>query len=469
MHQPGPSLLDLPELSGNLANSIRIPPELDVPVTSRVMALVETPQMQRLKRITQLGLVGHVYPGATHTRFEHSLGVYRLACEVLRHLLGVDSHFASRVTDHELKIFLVAALMHDVGHWPYCHPLEDLGLPWIPKHESLALAHLSAPEVHSILQSQWGLAPHEVSDFLSEQPTSGVSPVLYNVLNGPVDIDKMDYLQRDSLHAGVPYGRNFDSGRLIKSLCINHDEQSLAITPKGKTATELLVFARYVMFSEVYWHHTVRSATAMLQRLVYSIAQATNAAELGAEALANNWRELWLQQTDSEFAEQMLECSRRIPDLASLACGLFGVDRRLYKRVAQYSHAENPQIHAALAQRPYPHLVQCAAKLAKQLSRGLARPLLATDVLLDAPPVKLEVQFRMGIRLASGTTTDAVFAPLTQQSPVVRALATDQFDSFVKQVRVFIAPDRVQEISFTEESLADSLIAAASSCSTSPH
>ena len=82
----------------------------------------------------------------------------------------------------------------------------------------------------------------------------------------------MDYLRRDSLHAGVPYGQNFDRARLIGSLCLNESGDALAITDKGRTAAELMVFARYVMFSEVYWHHTVRAATAMLQRAFYMLA-----------------------------------------------------------------------------------------------------------------------------------------------------------------------------------------------------
>ena len=89
------------------------------------------------------------------------------------------------------------------------------------------------------------------------------------MLSGPIDIDKMDYLHRDSLHAGVPYGRHFDQQRLIGSLCLNEAGDGLAITDKGKTAAEMMVFARYVMFSEVYWHHGVRSATAMLQRAFF--------------------------------------------------------------------------------------------------------------------------------------------------------------------------------------------------------
>ena len=103
-------------------------------------------------------------------------------------------------------------------------------------------------------------------------PASRATPrprMLASMLSGPIDIDKMDYLARDSLHAGVPYGRNFDQQRLIGSLCLNAAGDGLAITDKGKTAAEMMVFARYVMFSEVYWHHGVRAATAMLQRAFY--------------------------------------------------------------------------------------------------------------------------------------------------------------------------------------------------------
>ena len=97
--------------------------------------------------------------------------------------------------------------------------------------------------------------------------------ILGSILSGPIDVDKIDYLMRDSLHAGVPYGQHFDRRRLIGSLCLNEAGDALAITDKGKTAAEMMVFARYVMFSEVYWHHAVRSATAMLQRAFYLLRE----------------------------------------------------------------------------------------------------------------------------------------------------------------------------------------------------
>ena len=128
----------IPELDGGGLKLLRIPAEMDVPVTPRVLQVLDTPAMQRLRRISQLGLVSHVYPGAVHTRFEHSLGVYRLACLALRHLLGSDAGLAERLTADEIKIFLLAALLHDVGHWPFCHAIEDLRLAEFPRHEELA-------------------------------------------------------------------------------------------------------------------------------------------------------------------------------------------------------------------------------------------------------------------------------------------------------------------------------------------
>ncbi|MEZ6077076.1 MAG: hypothetical protein R3C56_15830 [Pirellulaceae bacterium] len=126
-----------------------------------------------------------------------------------------------------------------------------------------------------------------------------------SLLSGPVDIDKLDYLQRDSLHAGVPYGRNFDVNRLVSSLCVGQDGKSLAITEKGKTAAEMMVFARYVMFSEVYWHHTVRSATAMLQRLVYDLRS-----ELPSQQ--------WLCLTESEFGDRLKDNAAKQPSTQPL-------------------------------------------------------------------------------------------------------------------------------------------------------
>ena len=114
---------------------MRIPQEIDVPITTRVQQLVDTPEFRRLSRISQLGLVSLVYPAAHHTRFEHSLGVYRIALLYLQRL-SYDDRFCERVDAHAAEVCIAAALLHDLGHWPFCHPLEDVKLPGVPEHRS---------------------------------------------------------------------------------------------------------------------------------------------------------------------------------------------------------------------------------------------------------------------------------------------------------------------------------------------
>ena len=129
----------IPELAAleSRQQLIRIPPELDIPVTERVKALIDTATFRRLARISQLGLVGLVYPAAHHSRLEHSLGVYHTALLFLQRLQH-DKRFAQQVDAHAAEVFLVAALLHDIGHWPFCHPIEDMQLPNVPAHEAFA-------------------------------------------------------------------------------------------------------------------------------------------------------------------------------------------------------------------------------------------------------------------------------------------------------------------------------------------
>jgi uncharacterized protein len=423
-------LFPIPELNALGHQLIRIPAEVDVPVTSRVLAILDTPPFQRLRHISQLGLVSYVYPGAVHSRFEHSLGVYRLACLTLQHLLSTDRQFAENTSVEELNTFLLAGLLHDVGHWPFCHAIEDLRLSEFPKHEMLARQWICDSPLADVIASHWSVEPNAVADLIaSTHITGGPSSVLRNLLSGPVDIDKMDYLQRDSHHAGVPYGRNFDLARLVSSLCVGADGRSIALTEKGKTAAEMMVFARYVMFSEVYWHHTVRSATAMLQRLVFMLRERLCLSD-------------WLTQTESEFATVLHQLSATNSGAAQLGNALFGRERNLYKRAAQFTLSDSPEVFAAVARRPYGELFQLSELLAEQLSRSLGRPLHPQDIIIDAPPVKLEVQFQVDIRRTSQFGVAQDYVRLSDISPVVRSLATEQFDSFVKRVRIFVAPQR---------------------------
>ena len=417
------SLHDIPEIAAldTRRHLVRIPPELDVPLTERVRQVIDTAEFRRLARISQLGLVSLVYPAALHTRFEHCLGVYRLALLYLKQL-STDPRFAKVIRPEEAELFLVAALVHDLGHWPFCHPIEDIRLPGVPTHELFANSFLLEGEVADVLRHDWGINPRDIVALLSEKPRDTATRILSSMLSGPIDIDKMDYLYRDSLHAGVPYGRHFDQQRLLGSLCLNEAGDGLAITDKGKTAAELMVFARYVMFSEVYWHHAVRSATAMFQRAFHLLC--------GTLDLDGLFR------MNEHQATAELEQAAGAGPAGELLRGLFGPTRQLYKRLAQYSYFEQHELHQGLARRPYPWLVACAERVASLASTALGRVVAPHEILIDAPPVAREVQFDVEIFFPKENR----YRRLGEVSPVIRTLATEQFDDYVKRVRIFAHP-----------------------------
>jgi HD superfamily phosphohydrolase len=297
---------------------------------------------------------------------------------------------------------------------------------------------LTRESIRGLLQQDWDIGAEEVIDLINKRASSTAGRLLGSILSGPIDIDKMDYLYRDSLHCGVPYGQNFDAPRLIRSLCVDAARERLAITQKGKTAAELLVFARYVMFSEVYWHHAVRAATAMFQRAFY------------------RWYRSAENETESEFAlilEQLLRLSepdlvqrlRLRPELAQpdLIDCLFGSQRRLYKRAATFSCLDGESTYRKIAQKPYPWLVDLSQHLAQEFSSLLGQTVHPDQVLIDAPPVGLEVQFDVQVYYPR----DSRYLALETISPVVQTLAKRQFDDFVKQVRVFVDPALLPRLS----------------------
>ncbi len=428
------NLLEIPEVAALDArrSMVRIPQEIDVPLTDRVRRIIDTPEFRRLARISQLGLVSLVYPAAIHTRFEHSLGVYRLGLIYLKQLAG-DQRFAEVIDPKRAELFIAAALLHDLGHWPFCHPLEDLQLPNLPTHEQFAGRFLLESELADVLRDDWGIEPGDLVALLTEKPRDVASQVLQSMLSGPIDIDKMDYLFRDSLHAGVPYGRHFDQQRLLGSLCLNEAGDGLAISYKGKTAAELMVFARYVMFSEVYWHHGVRAATAMLQRAFHMLHERL---DLNA---------LFLQDEQGMIGE--LRAAAEGTPGAELLEGLFGPRRRLHKRLAQYSFFQERALYDRLARRPYPWLVSCAEHFGEVAGEALGRKIAPHEILFDAPPVALEVEFNVEVYFPK----EDCYRPLGEVSPVVRTLAKEQFDDYVKRVRVFVDPRAASELRRMED------------------
>jgi HD superfamily phosphohydrolase len=392
--------------------------------------------MRRLASISQLGMVSLVYPGATHSRLEHSLGVYHNALRLLARFSD-DAQFTSLVPTSLAEALVLAALVHDIGHWPFCHPIEDMQLSDLGDHESRIADWIANSELADCIDQDWSCDLADVIGLLHPESQNDSSAdsiahqFLASCMSGPIDIDKLDYLQRDSLHAGVPYGRNFDVGRLISSMCVNSQTNRIAIGEKGRTAAEMMVFARYVMFSEVYWHHAVRSATAMLQRSVFLLQNRIDL-EASFKLVDADWIRMFRRAGEGTVAEPLVE-------------GLFGSRRQLYKRVAEYTAvdaaSEVADVHHRLARKPYWWLVICAEKIAEQVSSQTGIAVHAADILIDAPPVKLEVDINMDV-----VSRDGSVRSLGDVSPVASALAQQQFDNQVKRVRVFVRGDLRSEL-----------------------
>ncbi len=235
-----------------------------IPLGPREEKLIGTAPFLRLQKIKQLGFVYRIWPGATHTRYEHSLGCYYLAVRALRSLLqrGDDGGLFG-VSVSSLQTLVVAALLHDIGHYPFSHTIEDLGYPIIT-HEKVGRSIIEKSEIATILERDYHLSPERVADFI-DPPKTKVLPVddelLNSLLSGALDVDKLDYLPRDARACNVPYG-GVDVARLQLALRIHpnvHNQRRIVVTHKGISPLHSLLHARQEMFDNIYWHHTTRA------------------------------------------------------------------------------------------------------------------------------------------------------------------------------------------------------------------
>jgi len=204
--------------------------------------LVDTPQVQRLRRIKQLGFTYLVYPGANHTRFEHSMGAMFLASKLADHL---------DLDDDEKEIVRISAILHDVGHGPFSHVSEAV-LDY--SHEIFTSKVIKGSQIADILSESFD--PREIIDVIN-----GKGP-LGQIISGELDVDRMDYLLRDSHYTGVAYGV-IDVERLIYNMKL---KKNLVLDIKGVQAAESTLVARYFMYPSVYQHHTTRIVNSMFRR-----------------------------------------------------------------------------------------------------------------------------------------------------------------------------------------------------------
>jgi HD superfamily phosphohydrolase len=213
--------------------------------------IIQHPYFQRLRRLRQLGFSYYVYPGATHTRFDHVLGAMHLMTMAIRELekKGAD------IRPEEKEAVLTAILLHDIGHGPLSHSLEGCFMRDI-HHEDLSLIFME--HLNQEIDNRLSLG---ISIFKNEYPKK----FLHDLVSGQLDTDRLDYLKRDSFYTGVSEGE-IGSDRIIKMLRIHDDK--LAVEEKGIYSVEQFLIARRIMYWQVYLHKTVIAAEVMVKKAI---------------------------------------------------------------------------------------------------------------------------------------------------------------------------------------------------------
>ncbi|WP_458404302.1 HD domain-containing protein [Methanobrevibacter sp.] len=204
--------------------------------------IMDMPQFQRLRRIKQLGLIGLIYPGATHTRFEHSVGTMYLGSKLATEL---------DLSNDDIELIRASALLHDIGHGPFSHVSE--GVLSVP-HEEFTKYVVTKTSMRDLLEEKFDVS--EIVDIVTGKGYLGP------IVSGELDVDRMDYLLRDSHNTGVAYGV-IDYERIISNLKL---EDGLILDIKGVQAAEGALVSRYFMYPSVYQHHTTRIVNSMFRR-----------------------------------------------------------------------------------------------------------------------------------------------------------------------------------------------------------
>ncbi len=306
-----------------------------------LLDLIHTKEFQRLRHIRQLGLSMYTYPGAEHSRFTHSLGVAHLMKRFLHHLMDAEHTspaWIAELREHQ-EVAEVAALLHDIGHGPFSHALERLTKE---RHEQWTIRILLGnTEVRQVLEAHRKGIAQEVAEVIRR---THPSRLVVKLLSSQLDVDRMDYLLRDSLMTGAKYGM-FDLEWLIHTLRIGvvNDQPEVGLDlKKGISVAEDFVMARYYMYLHVYLHKTTRSADLMMDKIFERALELQRddpsfrmPEELfrllyhreGEEGLAN-----YLRLTDHTIWYTLVQWSQSSDPILSTLCTNL-LNRRLYKPI----------------------------------------------------------------------------------------------------------------------------------------
>ena len=375
-------------------------------LTPELADLTESAPFMRLCRIFQLGPAYCVYPGATHTRASHSIGVYFLARRLLISLCEKGASWLSR---EGIYSFLCAALLHDLGHFPYTHSLKELALE---DHETLS-ARIILSEPLKTLIGKTGAEPEFTAAIIDKNRqsagTANTELGFYRqLLSGVLDPDKLDYLNRDARYCGVPYGaQDVD---FIFSRLIPHEERGVDIDSRGIPSVESVLFSKYLMYRTVYWHRQVRSATAMIKKaLLGALEQKIIAAE-----------ELYNLDDQGLF----LLMAAKQGDFPGFSLAEKVREGKLFTEIGSFFFDE--QKHASLL--PIEKRKGLEAVLAEEISRITSDRINTESIIIDVPePVSFET--KLFVRDENCT--------FGESSSAFKKSAVEAFVHTLRKVRIF--------------------------------
>jgi uncharacterized protein len=454
---------------------IRIPIWGHIPLSAPLKKILAHPSFLRLKGIRQLSFAQQVYPGANHTRFEHSIGVYHLMKMILQRM--VSNPLALALQDERLQFddetcrtLLATCLLHDIGHYPHAHVLEEITPAGaegavFAHHESLTSQflneeHHGSPSIAAILYDDWQVDPDAVTSIIAGKSAHPLG----KLVSGTLDPDKMDYLMRDAHHCNIPYG-SIDIERLIESFVPDPERQRLAITEKGIAPLESLLFAKYMMMRNVYWHHTSRAFAAMLRRLLQEVA---DDGRLPAASL----RELFYFNSDDRV---LYELERTIRHLALPSAELLDAiqERRVYKRAMTIRPYTEPSMEIDPLWFAYSsdhrRRKEKELEICDLVGRKTGKRLAGHEVLIDAPAAKDVFDYddfrelriwptKSEHRHLAGATATSGFVRFDDfRESVFRSDFILSFERYTKKFRVLCRPDLAETLSGLEDEVVEIL------------
>ena len=413
----------IPEFSAY--HTIKIAPDMAVPVTDRLLTLIDSQSYQRLRKIRQLSLSDKVFPTATHTRFGHGLGVYKNVLDYLSHL-DQFPEFRQHFQESDYLAVMLAGLLHDLGHYPCSHQLDHIS-PF-PRHEALTIGivrgeiQIEGEDLSALIRKSFGLEPEHVTRYLdSSVKLSGPQQLLKQIIDSPIDADKCDYLPRDSYFCGLDFGTGFERQRFIRNLVPCHGTRVLGIYEKGLLNAERFQLARYWMYRSVYWGHTVRAFITMLGK----------ACEFFIEDLDNNaFGENLLTFNDHSFLEWL---HGQVQGPGKELVAMVHFKRAPFKRLMTLAYNHNPEIYRKLQGKP---ARQQISNWLKVWSKAKGWAWQDHHLIWDVPPTyKNDTWETFPIKLVNGLEQ-----PIANESPIIEALSK-AFLHGVRKIRLFCHPD----------------------------